>query len=324
MRSRRGGFTLIELLVVIAIIAVLIGLLVPAVQKVREAAAKISCANNLSQLGKAAHNYAGTNGTLPPGYLGTYPNLADPQGFTPPVGYAYNFQNVGCLAILLPYMDQEPIYNLMMSGMPADYLSTKAVYGPWWSYAGPWAAANSPVKSFICPNDRPDFAPNQFATIITYAPYWLDGAYFSGVQSLGRTNYIGVTGYLGMVYPYFYPGVFCNRSSVSLAQIANQDGTSNTLMFGEALGDADTGTRNFSLTWMGCGALPTAWGLPTGASSGWFAFGSKHSGVVQFCYADGSVRPAQKGTVNSPGYDNFVFAGGWRDGMVVDFSTFSY
>src|SRR5438105_13404109 len=101
-RSRSPGFTLIELLVVIAIIAILIGLLLPAVQKVRDAAARMSCSNNLKQLGTAAHNYQSAFGKLPPGSLGARP-AANPD--TDPA--FFNYQHIGCLTRLLPYIEQD-------------------------------------------------------------------------------------------------------------------------------------------------------------------------------------------------------------------------
>src|SRR3978361_2005510 len=98
---KRGGFTLIELLVVIAIIAILIGLLVPAVQKVREAAARLQCQNNLSQIGKALHNFHGTYKFSPPGGVTTtQPKLGVPAGVTH-----------GWAVFILPQVEQDNLYN---------------------------------------------------------------------------------------------------------------------------------------------------------------------------------------------------------------------
>src|SRR5262249_10033591 len=144
-------FTLIELLVVIAIIAVLIGLLLPAIQKVREAANRMACSNNLKQLGLAAHNYDSTYGSLPPGYLSYKPvMIADAPGED-------NFQNVGVLVYLLPFLELNNISNQLSVNLDRN-VYTLPGSAPWWTYDPPpkyfdWQLAQAQIKTFMCPSD---------------------------------------------------------------------------------------------------------------------------------------------------------------------------
>jgi prepilin-type N-terminal cleavage/methylation domain-containing protein len=130
-RSSRFGFTLIELLVVIAIIAVLIGLLLPAVQKVREAASRASCQNNLHQIGVALHNYHDTQGSFPSGYL-----CPKPQA-----NVDYTSPGWGWAALLLPYIEQGNLSRQINFALPIEDPSNLA-------------ARTLTLKLYVCPSDR--------------------------------------------------------------------------------------------------------------------------------------------------------------------------
>src|SRR5205085_707682 len=138
---RRPGFTLIELLVVIAIIAILIGLLVPAVQKVREAAARIQCANNLKQISLATVNCADTHeGALPPS-IGLYPTQ----------NQSANNGDGGLFLFILPYIEQDNVYNgsLYPNG---DGNDNRNGLNPTYSQWHP-TVQQSRVKTYVCPSD---------------------------------------------------------------------------------------------------------------------------------------------------------------------------
>jgi prepilin-type N-terminal cleavage/methylation domain-containing protein len=354
-RFTRPAFTLVELLVVIAIIVLLMALLLPAVQKVREAANKMLCASNLRQIGIASHNYHNDYSKLPPGYYGPVFAAANNTTFNVARG-----PWAGCMVPLLPYLEQDNLYKQLWKGtrtypvpsvqFPADPAGQGWSCGigeerdQWW---GATDGTNNlqpltgqvKLKMLKCPSDTIDENLAQGAILTMHIA---NGTYtqVNGAQAmniLGRTSYVGCAGTCGnydngTTQPTLaqFEGIMVNRSTNTLGQIAVQDGTSNTLMFGEGLGGTGVGVRESAWSWFGCGAMGTYYGLarsnvpnmnggagtiptppPTNNGingqifpvfqdgSAWYNFSSRHAAVVQFCFGDVSTRGLRFGSTTT-------------------------
>jgi prepilin-type N-terminal cleavage/methylation domain-containing protein/prepilin-type processing-associated H-X9-DG protein len=286
---RRGGFTLIELLVVIAILAILMGLLLPAIQKVREAASRTQCQNNLKQLGLALHNYESGRGQFPAAWLGNsglpaYAGISD-----------YNF-SWSVLAQLNPYLEQTAIYNSMDLTAPI-YLGSPAAVSPANQFA-----VQQVVKLFLCPSD--------IARPVSNA-----GDY--GVPQTGPTNYAACLGSGttngGAPYgaPYDADGLF--RALKPLRVTDATDGLSNTACMSESvLGQGgeqvttaappDPGTPQYVFGYLGYTGTPVN---PTNCATTSFPMwnGYQRRG---FMWASGEIRCVAYNHYyppNTPNYD---------------------
>ncbi len=312
--ARRSAFTLIELLVVIAIIAILIGLLLPAVQKVREAAARMSCSNNIKQIGLACQNYHDSFGTLPPSVLmrNGIGNVAD-----------YN-QNFGpnWAVLILPYIEQGNLHAQVQQSI-TNYPSTGD--SGWRNVRG------TTIKTYLCPSDVGQevfcaragggWARGNYGANVGPGMMWIGGAdgvvtSSGGVLAEQIPQFSGAWGY--PMAPMSGGGAFTVNKGVTLVGIS--DGTSNTILIDElrvgptandlrgtwAMGQAgaslsagngrsDTPTPNVSFSgWddiQGGDDRPDiGMGACGGCGSWQVTAKSRHTGGVMTGFADGSVR----------------------------------
>ena len=305
---RRPAFTLIELLVVIAIIGILIGLLLPAVQKARETAARVKCTNNLKQLGLALMSYEGVYHQLPPagrsyGWTTRY-SSAPSQAQADPVAY-----NLNGLVLLLPYLEQTNLYSQFnfnaafgnaCPATGAPYCCSTPPNGS--ALASPDAVASGNAKLaqtklpvFRCPSDpgnpildnNVDYsAAPGYPSAKTNYDFCVSSDYYPNAWRYEATN---------------FRRMFGENSTTRLGDVT--DGTSNTIAFGEQTLNVHNGrcTGWAFRGWVQVGVNPAEginiWvyptkpplQLPVGTSASWSYPGSLHTGGANLCLADGSV-----------------------------------